>query len=1715
MKIKTSIVRNIFILAMLFSFGNTVRAQGNAIQFNGTDQSVSLGNWFTYQDFTISMWLKPGSTQVEYAGIIDNNHNGNLGTNWVFQQDGLSTNNYYFWANGAFVTVTLAANTWQHVAVVLNSGTISIYLNGNLVNSAFSGGVTYDGVQSLWLANWGGGGRNWNGEMDEVRIYNTALTDTQIQNERCIEVPPASAGLVAYYKMDESTGSSLIADATINALSGTTIGSPIFSTSDALCTGAGDNAVKFNGINQSVELGNWFNYPNFTVSMWLKPSSTQVDFASIIDNAFSGPSNWSFQQQSNITNLYLFKANGFAVSVTLAANTWQHVALVSGGGTISVYLDGNLVNSIFIGGVFYDGSQFLRLADWGFGGLNWNGEMDEVRIYNTALSETQIQNEKCIEVAPASPNLVAYYKMNETTGSSTIADATVNNITGNTINSPTFTTSNALCASGGSDPQIASFSPLSGKAGDVITIQGSNFDPTPSNNTVKFNGTDAVVSPGSTTTELIVTVPAGATTGNITVTVGAFTATSSTPFTINLPGTWTQKTNFGGTSRTRAVGFNIGGKGYIGTGFDGSYKDDFWEYDPIEDTWTQMANFPGGARADAAGFSLLGKGYIGTGYDGTLKQDFWEYDQLTNTWTQRPDFPGGPRMNAVGAEYYTVWGYMGTGRGPSGLTRDFWKYDPSTITWQQQADVYGYVDGVENAVAFADNRYIYVGLGKTPTGYGSFISSFDPVFNFWGGTIGGTYPGTARENAIAFTLGFKAPTTFYDLGYAYIGTGRDSNGLTSDMWELNLNTGVWQRVVDFSGGARENAVGFRIDNRGYIGLGNDISTNANDFIQYKPHYSTCVPEKERKALLKLFNSTNGPNWQNYWVWWATSFDEDDWVGVKVTGCHIEEVDLGSANLQGFLPTELKDLTELDSLVLQSTTNLTGIIPPELGTLSKLKHLLIWASGTNLSGTLPKEIGNLTNLVRLDLMGGHNLTGTIPAEYGNLVNLEILTLQGGRYVSEATSGQTGLTGSIPTSVLNLPKLVALYLNENQLSGPLPSSFSPTITAIDLGGNQFTGSIPASLGSQINLGALYLYRNQLTGSLPSSLGNLPNLAWINIRNNNLTGAIPSTFQNLTKMRYFWAQNNQLEGEIPDSWGASMDWSFRIENNKISKIPKFTKPFYPFAEGLKVENNALDFGSLELNIGKTPVYTYAPQANLPGGTVSTGVSSTLTIPFTTGGTQNSYQWYKDGTLMPGATSQQYSKANAQFTDAGSYTVEVTNTLVTGLTLTSDPFIVTINSCTPPTPPIAPSVSRCGDGTVTLSATGATGTQEYRWYDIASGGTSLNSTATFTTPPLTITTSYYISIFDVATSCESNRTQVDAIVNTPPAAPGAINNSGCSGTSISVSASGGSVGQYRWYTVATGGTAISGEVNSNYLTPSLTVTTSYWVANNDGTCESTRTEVIATVIPLPTVPGVQPVSPVCPGSDVTLTATGGTDGQYRWYDGASLIAAEVNSMLVVTNLTSTKPFQVAIHDGTCESNKTSITATVQNCTAPIVVSTTATAFIEGIVTIDLEELVSDEEDNIDPSRLQITSPPTSGAFAELVGFELQINYAGFPFVGSDEVGIEACDFTNLCTQQQITIELGGDITVHNAVSPDGNGKNEFLTIQYIDILPETQSNKVFIFNRWGDEVFSINEYNNDDRVFKGENKNGSKLPPGTYFYKIVFTNGKKTMTGFLELKY
>ncbi|NOT74405.1 MAG: hypothetical protein HOP08_05705 [Cyclobacteriaceae bacterium] len=94
---------------------------------------------------------------------------------------------------------------------------------------------------------------------------------------------------------------------------------------------------------------------------------------------------------------------------------------------------------------------------------------------------------------------------------------------------------------------------------------------------------------------------------------------------------------------------------------------------------------------------------------------------------------------------------------------------------------------------------------------------------------------------------------------------------------------------------------------------------------------------------------------------------------------------------------------------------------------------------------------------------------------------------------------------------------------------------------------------------------------------------------------------------------------------------------------------------------------------------------------------------------------------------------------------------------------------------------------------------------------------------------------------------------------------------------------------------------------------------------------------------------------------------------------------------------------------------------------------------------------------------------------------------------------------------DLPNELTIYNAVSP--GGANPKFVIQSIELIPETISNTVTIFDRWQNEVWKGTNYDNTSVVFTGTSSSGD-LPTGTYYYKVEFTSGRKALTGFISLK-
>ncbi len=101
-------------------------------------------------------------------------------------------------------------------------------------------------------------------------------------------------------------------------------------------------------------------------------------------------------------------------------------------------------------------------------------------------------------------------------------------------------------------------------------------------------------------------------------------------------------------------------------------------------------------------------------------------------------------------------------------------------------------------------------------------------------------------------------------------------------------------------------------------------------------------------------------------------------------------------------------------------------------------------------------------------------------------------------------------------------------------------------------------------------------------------------------------------------------------------------------------------------------------------------------------------------------------------------------------------------------------------------------------------------------------------------------------------------------------------------------------------------------------------------------------------------------------------------------------------------------------------------------------------------------------------------------------------------------------------------DIIVYNAVTPDGDGKNDFFNIQGIENTECYPTNHVEIYNRWGVLVYEIDNYDNNTRKFEGYSEGrvtiskGSGLPSGTYFYILKYATSEGnsvTKNGYLYL--
>ena len=350
-------------------------------------------------------------------------------------------------------------------------------------------------------------------------------------------------------------------------------------------------------------------------------------------------------------------------------------------------------------------------------------------------------------------------------------------------------------------------------------------------------------------------------------------------------------------------------------------------------------------------------------------------------------------------------------------------------------------------------------------------------------------------------------------------------------------------------------------------------------------------------------------------------------------------------------------------------------------------------------------------------------------------------------------------------------------------------------------------------------------------------------------------------------------------------------------------------PAAYTLTVTDNTVGCPAVQQVANVVAAPTPSPPT-APGVAICSGSSATLNASGSGGDT---FQWY-DAITGGGPLATGASFITPILTANRTYYVQTT---VNGCTSTRTAVTVTVNSI--PVAPTASGMSICAGTTASLTASGSSGS--YQWYNVASGGTALSSSANYVTPTLNANTTYYVQAMNG--TCAGPRTAVTVTVNSIPDNPTIVGASICSGNSATLTATAPG-GTYAWWATPTGGTTPIG-TGIAYNTGTLTSTITYYVETTVNGCVSAgRTAVTVTVNPTPAAPVVNGTS-ICGGQDAPLTVSS-TGDTYRWYNAASAgDLLTTGSSYTATQLNSTTSYYISATSAAgCTGSRTTATVNV-----------------------------------------------------------------------------------------------------------------------------------------------------------------------------------------------
>jgi gliding motility-associated-like protein len=530
-----------------------------------------------------------------------------------------------------------------------------------------------------------------------------------------------------------------------------------------------------------------------------------------------------------------------------------------------------------------------------------------------------------------------------------------------------------------------------------------------------------------------------------------------------------------------------------------------------------------------------------------------------------------------------------------------------------------------------------------------------------------------------------------------------------------------------------------------------------------------------------------------------------------------------------------------------------------------------------------------------------------------------------------------------------------------------------------------------------------------------------------------------------------------------------------------------------------------------------TIGPDQTLCAGTTPTAINS-VTAP--TGGSGTfAYQWESSDnnanwTEIPGATGPSYTPGPLTTTTyfrrrvtSGLcdpvYSASVTITVLPALTAGTIGTNQTICAATAPAPL-----------TSTLGAGGGTGTYTFQWESSADNATwtSISGATGLTYAPGALTATTYYRRLVTSGTCSTRISNVVTIqvqpivtprvsLTTPPVQ--------CPGTALTftaVASEAGTAPTFSWFVnnvaVASGptftsSTLVSGDQVRVEVTPTV------------GLCSTGPATSTVTVTRTPTTTPtltitVQPGGPVCLGEPLTFSianVTGaGSAPSYQWQVNGTDVAGAVNPTFSSTTLRAGQTVTLRLSTtNECGQPATAVSNGVAvQIQPPVVINAGPDKEILAGTSVTLEGTADGTYPVTWAPALGLTIPPSN-----------PLRPIAAPLVTTTytlSAGTGGC-----ASSDQVTVTVRPAIRIPNAFTPNGDGRDDTWQIEFIEQFPD---NTVNVFNRWGNKIFSAENYSRANE-WRGD-INGQPAPVGTYYY-VVVTKGPlgKSYAGSITILY